>query len=563
MLIVFIVLPNPRTMKYILPFLLLVFCQFSIAQNLKLDRLISDSVQYEEHFGRAVSTLGNTLMIGAPNTDIETTEEVGRVLCYTKNYDQWELTQQILPNNREVFRHFGNGLQLTENFLFVRCARIGPTGHRSTHIIVFHKQENRWVETQQLRLDPNYNGGFGHSFEADNNQLIVSANAYHYADTSKTKIHHAEIFTLNGTKWTRTSEINSTQFDKYHQLKSSVSIDGNYAFVNGFYSDPDAEPEWFCTFTAKDNNGIIYQKTSPCISRSPRVFVFRKQGGEWENTQILKAWDPNGNGDFGGSIRSTNNQLIIAANSANIDENKSLSGAIFVYQRNNAGTYTPAQKFCAQDQHFGQLFGTSIDFYPPYLIVGAKKDERNAKGRAKRDRTGAAFLFVLENNGRFVQRQKMVDPKRYKMGFFGRAVAISDSHLVIGANQKLLKNEYSPYHNEGAVFTASLHHQEIPLIKENAPPVSVQNEVPNATEWESEQQVIKMYPNPSTGSFTLKRELAAASELRVLDITGKVVYSDTYYSTVKVIQIPNVKSGVYLVQIQTGQEFNTLKLIVH
>lgn len=83
------------------------------------------------------------------------------------------------------------------------------------------------------------------------------------------------------------------------------------------------------------------------------------------------------------------------------------------------------------------------------------------------------------------------------------------------------------------------------------------------------QSSLAVYPNPNSGTFTLKFELAQSSDVRlsVVDILGQQVYQNTlsgfsgFYK--ENISIEQANAGVYIIQIQIGNHVSYKKFIVN
>ena len=76
--------------------------------------------------------------------------------------------------------------------------------------------------------------------------------------------------------------------------------------------------------------------------------------------------------------------------------------------------------------------------------------------------------------------------------------------------------------------------------------------------------LISVYPNPApNGEFTLSNSTGEAVKLNVVDLLGKVVYTkDLGRSNEYQVAIPNVKSGVYFVEVISNRGTFTQKLNV-
>jgi len=77
------------------------------------------------------------------------------------------------------------------------------------------------------------------------------------------------------------------------------------------------------------------------------------------------------------------------------------------------------------------------------------------------------------------------------------------------------------------------------------------------------QHSISLMPNPASDFLQVQAENFERSILRIVDVLGNVVYSESFYQTAK-INTANYKNGVYFVNITDDQQKNTItkKLII-
>jgi hypothetical protein len=71
---------------------------------------------------------------------------------------------------------------------------------------------------------------------------------------------------------------------------------------------------------------------------------------------------------------------------------------------------------------------------------------------------------------------------------------------------------------------------------------------------------IKVFPNPSNGVFTI--DTAIATEIKVVDITGKEVYSASNITNQTSINVSNLQQGVYLLKMKNELGEQTEKIII-
>lgn len=77
---------------------------------------------------------------------------------------------------------------------------------------------------------------------------------------------------------------------------------------------------------------------------------------------------------------------------------------------------------------------------------------------------------------------------------------------------------------------------------------------------------ISAYPNPTNGKFELQFEGIAAQtnvNVRIMDITGKVVYTDRfeYQYDKRMYDIGKLSQGVYMLEVNTGNTIRILKIV--
>ncbi|MCB0700699.1 MAG: T9SS type A sorting domain-containing protein [Chitinophagaceae bacterium] len=81
-----------------------------------------------------------------------------------------------------------------------------------------------------------------------------------------------------------------------------------------------------------------------------------------------------------------------------------------------------------------------------------------------------------------------------------------------------------------------------------------------------EEGIVTMYPNPNTGSFTISVSStnSTVSNIEVMDIMGKVVYSEDITKSSKThdISIPNIPTGVYSVKISVDDLTEIKRLVI-
>ncbi len=72
---------------------------------------------------------------------------------------------------------------------------------------------------------------------------------------------------------------------------------------------------------------------------------------------------------------------------------------------------------------------------------------------------------------------------------------------------------------------------------------------------------VKIYPNPTSGEFTIELSNSTAKTLEVIDLTGRVVYSNAAASEKVKVNLNNLANGIYYVKIQTKSSTEIVKVV--
>ncbi|MCE9538994.1 MAG: FG-GAP repeat protein [Bacteroidetes bacterium] len=94
------------------------------------------------------------------------------------------------------------------------------------------------------------------------------------------------------------------------------------------------------------------------------------------------------------------------------------------------------QKIIASDRASGDVFGFAVSVSGSYAIVGAQNEAEDPAGMNTLVYAGSAYIFEKNNNGHWIQIQKIVPSDRTANDYFGGAVSISGNRAIVGAYEK-------------------------------------------------------------------------------------------------------------------------------
>ncbi|KAL7538515.1 hypothetical protein ACHAXR_009642 [Thalassiosira sp. AJA248-18] len=192
------------------------------------------------------------------------------------------------------------------------------------------------------------------------------------------------------------------------------------------------------------NTAIVGAANYDNIKGIVLVFV-RDDSNDWKQQATLTAPDDDGDVDggtdcftsFGWSLGIHGDTIIVGAVGDSDEEREIYNrGSAHVFVRDNsAGTATDADgpiwthqaKLVAGDGAADDFFGYDVNIFEDTAIVGAVYDDDNGED------SGSVHVFVRDDKDEWNHQTKLLDPKGEAKAYFGNAVGIYDSTIIIGA----------------------------------------------------------------------------------------------------------------------------------
>jgi len=199
--------------------------------------------------------------------------------------------------------------------------------------------------------------------------------------------------------------ISPTQSDSYTQLP----FYDDFEVFDKFYGDVDST-NFGRSVSIDGTTTLIGSYSSVSVSNCTAYFY------EWDGTNWIKDVRinaPAGAGRFGYAVAVYGDRAVIGATTA---DNK---GAAYVYERTGTNWNYKA-KLTASDAASGDVFGCAVALNDNTVLVGAYGNNYSK---------GSAYVFTGSGTN-CSESTNMYGTSYSRMG---RAVAISDSHIVVGA----------------------------------------------------------------------------------------------------------------------------------
>jgi len=203
------------------------------------------------------------------------------------------------------------------------------------------------------------------------------------------------------------------------------------SFVSGQYqskkisaSTRESRAE-FGTSVAINNQFVAVGASREEVAKGA-VYIYQKNGNNWNFNQKITAPDGVEMAEFGGSLKFGTDFLLASAGRADIG-NTIRAGALYIYDLDSNNQWNFTKKLVASDYDNDALLAVN----PTSLAVDGNTIVAGAPGFSSWN--GAVYIFE-KNGNNWAETQKIVSPESVDFGNFGIGVSLYGDYLVIGAS---------------------------------------------------------------------------------------------------------------------------------
>ncbi|MEQ1605091.1 MAG: hypothetical protein ABL999_09495 [Pyrinomonadaceae bacterium] len=217
----------------------------------------------QDNFGWSVGITGDTVVVGAYQDDITTATDAGSAYIYTRSGTLWTQQQKLTAADGAELDAFGSSVGISGNTVVVGAFFDDtPRGESSGSAYVYTRSGTVWTEQQHLTAsDGAAIDDFGYSVAISGNTIVIGAvggNA-----VSGTNSGSAYVYTRSGTLWTQQQELEASDGEAEDFFGSSVAISGNTVLVGADFDDTPGGT----------NAGSAYVYTTPGLTVGGHVFT--------------------------------------------------------------------------------------------------------------------------------------------------------------------------------------------------------------------------------------------------------------------------------------------------
>jgi len=261
----------------------------------------SDGAAYD-NFGSSVSLDANTLLVGAPLDDANSTDS-GSVYVFERRGAVWTELAKLTASDGVAYDIFGGSVSIHAQTVLVGAPLDDDSGGNSGSVYVFGLTETGLTEQAKLiASDGTADDNFGSSVSISGQTAVVGA---YGDDVNGTNSGSAYVFVHRGSSWVEDAKLLPSDGAEDDFFGHSVSISAQTAVI-GAYGD----------------------EVNDTSSGSAYVFVHR--GRSWVEDAKLFPSDGAADDFFGHSVSISGQTAVIGAYGD--DDNGTNSGSAYVYK---------------------------------------------------------------------------------------------------------------------------------------------------------------------------------------------------------------------------------------
>ena len=348
----------------------------------------------KDAFGSSIAFSGDTLVIGAPDEDVDSAVDAGVVYIFMRYGNNWDVQFRLRASNAEAGDHFGYSVAISGNTLVV-----GAYGE-----------------------DSNATGVNG---DQSNNLSERSGAAY--------------VFIRKGGLWTQKAYLKASNTGAWDSFGVSVAIAGDFIAVGASGEDSSGQ-------------GLNSDQSNDDYMDSGAAYIFARSGTPevWTQQVYVKSSQSSGNIEwsdyFGRSMAMSGNTLVVGAPEAWVDDGyggESQCGEAYVFVVTE-GVWSEQARLERKKEAsicgFRDDFGSSVAISGNTIVIGAPGEDSDARGvnGSPNDQSasgsGAAYVFVRD--GTVWQQQAYLKSSNSDAGDSFYQVAIAGDMIVVGAMQE-------------------------------------------------------------------------------------------------------------------------------
>lgn len=465
--------PNHSVRSHLYQGSALVFVRSGTTWSEQQKLIASDGNDFDQ-FGTSVAISGDSIVVGAIGADVGSSMDQGSAYVFVRNGTVWTEQQKLSASDGDAFNNFGQSVAISGDSVAVGApnSNVGPdTAHGSVY--VFFRSATTWSEQQKLvASDGTESSGLGFSVAISGDRIVAGA-PYSAVGANEAQ-GAAYVFLRSGSNWSQQQKLLASDGSALDFFGYSVAISVNSIVVGApaddfFFADQGsayvyvqtgtiwvqqqqltafdpAEGDFFGQSVSMSGSTIVVGAPDADFgsnSDQGAAYVFVRPGASWFVQRKLSGSGANGGANdlFGFSVAISGDTIAVGApNHANG----------FTFGQGSVSTFVRSGAVWPRQQQFtesdvgssGGEFGISVAISGDTAVIGSYTDDI-----ASAIAHGSAYVFVREGTG-WIEQQKLIATSSTRIAGFGYSVAIDGDTIVAGSRAdwtSLVPNQGAAY----------------------------------------------------------------------------------------------------------------------
>lgn len=295
-------------------------------------KLTSSDAMPQDWFGD-IAVDGDRAVVSAPTCFCAEARPAGAVFVFRREGTTWtEEAKLTVTDVEQPYDAFANAVSISGDRVVVGARWDYHDDAASGAAYVFRREGSDWVRETKLTSEGSENDEFGFSVSMDGDYLAVSAVCEEVAGVSGFCVGSVYVFKRKGKTWTLRAKLSGSDASDRDYFGYSVCLDGDLLIVG-----------------ANRASGI----------GAGSAYVFRRRGNSWTEEAKLVPDDARSGGSFGDSVAISGNTALVGGVFAGGGPSGENNGAVYVFRR-VGDEWLESNRLFAADEADGDLFGISV-----------------------------------------------------------------------------------------------------------------------------------------------------------------------------------------------------------
>ncbi|MGB1293900.1 MAG: hypothetical protein ACPG6V_00370 [Flavobacteriales bacterium] len=427
----------------------------------------ANSIVNGRQFGQHLQvSADNSFMVVGTESEVAGSS-LGALYTYTRNTstDTWQFSNKINPPSGST-GHYGFGHNFTLTGDGQRLIASTPSGTSSSYsgeVFVYNRSGNSFVLNQTM-THPNSSlsstdVGFGRNVKVSESGNILVIAASHENVGGVTDAGRIYIYEYSGGTYTLKDSFNKTHSSNSENFGSST----NFKTLIDISNDDNT----IAIGHSNDNSGSQTDQSNTSSSRSGAVFVYKKSGGNWSETQYVKASNIDSDDRFGCAVGLNNDGTILlvgafyeSGDGPTPNNDGSDNGAVYEYQLVGNSyvfqNYIKAPNTDSFDEFGRQLI---LNNAGDIICVTAPEEAGDGTDLADNSLSSSGASYIYKKSGGTWTMTKYIKPEVVDAADLGRVGAMSEdgTKIYIGSRNEG-SNDASNPNNNSASGSGAVHY---------------------------------------------------------------------------------------------------------